>query len=145
MTRPAPNYRDRRRELARELADVPTPPPPADLLDAIRSEIPADLAAASEPAPAHERPWWRSKVLPLAASIAFVAVGAAIVLRNTDRREIRGSGVSPRRRASPRRHSRFRPAERAERARAGREQRKRESRERRRVGAREVGACAAGA
>ena len=43
MTRPAPNYRDRRRELARELADVPAPPPPADLLDAIRSEIPADL------------------------------------------------------------------------------------------------------
>ena len=50
MTRPATNYRDRRRELARELANVPTPPPPADLLDAIRGEIPADLEAVSGPA-----------------------------------------------------------------------------------------------
>ena len=40
MTRPATNYRDRRRELARELANVPTPPPPADLLDAIAARFP---------------------------------------------------------------------------------------------------------
>ena len=44
MTRPESRYRDRRREIERELADVPAPAPPADLLDAIRSEIPADLA-----------------------------------------------------------------------------------------------------
>ena len=82
MTRPATNYRDRRRELARELADVPAPPPPADLLDAIRDEIPADLAVAERACPrspdAHGggRP-----ALPLAASIAFVAFGALVVLR----------------------------------------------------------------
>ncbi len=94
MTRPAPDYRDRRRELARELADVPAPPPPADLLDAIRDEIPADLAVAGEPA-APERPWWRSPALPLAASIAFVAVGALVVLRFTGRPEIPTSPSGP--------------------------------------------------
>ena len=63
MTRPATNYRDRRRELARELANVPTPPPPADLLDAIRGEIPADLEAVSGPALPGRLPWWRSRSL----------------------------------------------------------------------------------
>jgi hypothetical protein len=49
MTRSEYRYRDRRREIERELADVPAPAPPADLLDAIRSEIPADLVTSSEP------------------------------------------------------------------------------------------------
>ena len=89
MTRPDVRYRDRRRELERELSDVPAPPPPADLLDAIRRDIPADLETASEPAgesPAVvlPRPWWRTTSLRLAAAVAFVALGAAVMLRLSD-------------------------------------------------------------
>ena len=77
MTTP---FRHRRRELERELADVPTPQPPAGLLDEIRNEIPADLRAGL-PAPAPRAPWHQRPLLRLAASLAAVAVGLSIALQ----------------------------------------------------------------
>jgi len=74
----------RRRELESELRDLPTPPPPAGLLDAIRREIPAELVPANSTAPA-PRPWHRSPLLRLAASLAVVAAGLTIALRVADR------------------------------------------------------------
>jgi Ca-activated chloride channel family protein len=77
----APN-RLRRRELERELVDVPTPPPPADLLDRIRGEIPADLGAGA-PAPSSRvrEPWHRRPLARLAAGLAVAAVGLTIALQ----------------------------------------------------------------
>ena len=49
-------HRHRRRELERELADVPTPPPPSDLLQKVRAEIPTDLRAGL-PAQAPQASW----------------------------------------------------------------------------------------
>jgi Ca-activated chloride channel family protein len=67
----------RRRELERELRQLPAPPPPADLLAKLRAEIPADLTAANAdaplPAPRNGAVWLR-----LAASLAIVAVGLTI-------------------------------------------------------------------
>jgi Ca-activated chloride channel family protein len=77
----------RRRELERELRQLPAPPPPADLLAKLRAEIPADLAAANAdappPAPRSGATWLR-----LAASLAIVAVGLTISLQIVRERDL---------------------------------------------------------
>jgi len=78
--------RDARRDLERRLGEIPTPPPPADLLERIRAEIPADLAPANPPTQA-SKAWHRRPLVRLAASLAIVAVGLAIALRVAERQE----------------------------------------------------------
>jgi Ca-activated chloride channel homolog len=82
MTTP---HRLRRRELERELRHLPAPPPPAELLAALRAEIPADLVAANagSPAPRGDSPWLR-----LAAALAVVAVGLTIALQIVRERDL---------------------------------------------------------
>ncbi|HSM15084.1 MAG TPA: von Willebrand factor type A domain-containing protein, partial [Thermoanaerobaculia bacterium] len=79
------NRNDRRR-LEQELRDVPTPPPPADLLDRIREEIPDHLPAANEPEPDAGGTWFRRPVFRLAATIAIAALGVTLAWRTLDRR-----------------------------------------------------------
>jgi len=72
--------RDARRRLEAELGDLPTPPPPSDLFDRIRDEIPDDLSAANAPA-GGRRAWHRRPLVRLAASLAVVAIGISIAYR----------------------------------------------------------------
>ena len=66
MNRPNRLTRHDRRELERELRDVPTTPPPADLLDKIRADVPNHLRAANASEP--RRPLHRRPALQLAAT-----------------------------------------------------------------------------
>lgn len=75
--------RNDRRELERELREMPAPPPPADLLDKIRADIPADLRAANEAGRA--KPLHRTTAFKLAASIAVAAVGIGLAWRTMER------------------------------------------------------------
>ncbi|HLF56407.1 MAG TPA: hypothetical protein VI942_06130, partial [Thermoanaerobaculia bacterium] len=88
MTAPNRMIRKLRRELERELRELPAPSPPAGLLDAIRREIPAELAPAKdEPGggAATPTPWRRRPLFRLAASLAVVAIGLALALRVGER------------------------------------------------------------
>ncbi len=76
-----------RRALEEELRGLPTPPPPVDLLDRLRADIPADLArpsaAASTPAaplppPGGRRAWHRRPGLRVAAGLALVALAGTV-------------------------------------------------------------------
>jgi Ca-activated chloride channel family protein len=88
MTRLDSNYRARRKELARELAEVPAPPPPADLLAEIQREIPPDVASVgSEIDASPPKLWWRSQSLRRAAAIAFLGLGVVVVARLLEQRE----------------------------------------------------------
>ena len=79
--------RTHRRELERELRDLPTPPaPPAGLLDRIREEIPADLGTdAAHRASGARRPWHATAGFRLAATIAIATVGVALAYRTLNR------------------------------------------------------------
>lgn len=83
MNRPNRLDRTTRRELERELREMPAPPPPADLLDKIRADIPADLRAANEAGRA--KPLHRTTAFKLAASIAVAAVGIGLAWRTMER------------------------------------------------------------
>jgi Ca-activated chloride channel homolog len=77
--------RDRRRELERELRDVsnPTPTPPADLLDRIRKDIPADLGTDHATDEKTDRRWKRRAAYRLAATLAVGAIGLFLAYRTT--------------------------------------------------------------
>lgn len=82
--------RTHRRALEQELRDVPTPPPPADLLDRIQADIPKHLTAANEgagaPASSPRRPWHKTPFFRMAASIAVVALGVTLAWRTLEER-----------------------------------------------------------
>ncbi len=80
-----------RRELEQELRDVPTSPPPSDLLDRIHADIPKHLTAANESgdAPPPRRPWHRTPLFRMAASIAVVTLGVTLAWRTLEERSAR--------------------------------------------------------
>ncbi len=89
--------RTRRRRLERELRELPAPPPPADLLGRIRAEIPENLAAANEPGggPAPRRPWHRTPLFRMAASIAVVALAATVAWQTLELRPAPEAASAP--------------------------------------------------
>jgi Ca-activated chloride channel family protein len=84
-----PTDRAARRALERELRELPTPPPPAGLLDALRAEIPGELASNDDPHAGRGRGagrgpirrWHRHPLARLAASLAVVGLGVALAGR----------------------------------------------------------------
>jgi len=91
--------RIRRRELEQELRDVPTSPPPADLLDRIQADIPQHLTAANEgdgaPSRSSRRPWHRTPLFRMAASIAVVTLGVTLAWRTLDERSAQEAVSAP--------------------------------------------------
>jgi len=88
--------RTRRRALEEELRGLPTPPPPADLLDRLRADLPADLGSqppaaaaptAPGPTPAGRRAWHRAPGLRLAAGLALVALAGTVAWQTMKLRE----------------------------------------------------------
>ncbi len=88
MTRPT---RKLRRALEDELRRLPAPPPPAGLLDRIRADIPATLAAAPAAAePARDAPrgaWHRRPAFRLAAALAVAALAGTVAWQTMKARE----------------------------------------------------------
>jgi len=85
-----------RRALEEELRGLPTPPPPADLLDRLRADIPSDLgsqspAAAAPPAPAStpvgRRAWHSAPMLRVAAGLTLVALAGTVAWQTMGVRE----------------------------------------------------------
>ena len=81
-----------RRKLEVELRSLPTPPPPADLLDRLKAEIPESLGAANDvdeaaTAPAASRPDAPSRRWPLrlAASLALAVLGGLVAWQVDER------------------------------------------------------------
>ena len=85
-----PLPRPSREELERELAATSVPPPPPDLLDRIRREIPENLPAAAGGSvarfPARRSPIRR--FLPLAATLALAVSGTYVAVRVARERSI---------------------------------------------------------
>ncbi len=73
------------REIRRRLRAEVAPPPPPELLERLKADVPGDLGgerpAAEEPAPAGRRPWR----LRLAASLFLVVAGGLVAYRVLER------------------------------------------------------------
>jgi len=81
--------RNDRRQLEAELRSLPTPPPPTDLLDRLKAEIPPSLGAAQDEEVEAPRstPSGRTRRWPLrlAASIALAALGGLVAWQVNER------------------------------------------------------------
>ncbi len=81
-----------RRKLEAELRSLPSPPPPSDLLDRLKAEIPADLGAANQghdsgtaATPTQSKAPARRWLLRLAASLAFAVLGGVVAWQVNER------------------------------------------------------------